>query len=425
MRMRALAITLVAVTVLAGCASMKDTYLIKNLDDSNKAVALVNQGVAAYNKLLIEQAAYGQAATIRQYFVVALQYDPDNEKAQQYLDKLDNFKSTLVSEKLQVVDKLLAKPNRKDDENYALIVALQTAASVDPSNASAAKMLKDNAAVQTALVETFLAKSKDAMAKADDPAAAGAAKEALYVEAYDNANKASTLSPANATATKQKSAISAELEKAYQAHAAAAAKSIAASKFDDAKAELGRASALNAKLERGHGAEISASTYSLYFNWAKALEAKGANQDASDKLALAVAIKKSDEATALKKKLASKAASKAASVNTDANFDAALPEIDKLIAKGDLLGANKKIAASVKLTKDKARLDQLDPKRAKITAALKDVYDKGVAEYRAENFKGAIEQLTVVVGIDPEYEQASDYLDKAKDKQKLLDQYSN
>jgi hypothetical protein len=54
---------------------------------------------------------------------------------------------------------------------------------------------------------------------------------------------------------------------------------------------------------------------------------------------------------------------------------------------------------------------------------LKDLYDRGVQSYRDEDFKTAIELLQTVVGVQVDYEQAGDYLDKAKSKQKLLDQY--
>jgi hypothetical protein len=45
-----------------------------------------------------------------------------------------------------------------------------------------------------------------------------------------------------------------------------------------------------------------------------------------------------------------------------------------------------------------------------------------VQAYRDEDFKTAIELLQTVVGVQVDYEQASDYLDKAKSKQKVLDQ---
>ena len=180
-------------------------------------------------------------------------------------------------------------------------------------------------------------------------------------------------------------------------------------------------SSLNAKLGGDRISDLKSSTYLVYFRWAKALDAKGLVLDADDKIDVAIAAKRSDEALALKEKLSAKASSS----NQGAAFDAALPEIDKLIAKGDFLSANKRIAAASKLTKEKAKLEQLDAMRAKIEDALGGIYEKGVGAYRSEDFKTAIEQLSIVVGIDAEYEQASDYLAKAKEKQKLLDQYSD
>jgi hypothetical protein len=68
-------------------------------------------------------------------------------------------------------------------------------------------------------------------------------------------------------------------------------------------------------------------------------------------------------------------------------------------------------------------MQQLDDRNEKIIESLKDLYDKGVDAYRSEDFKTAIDLLQTVVAIQVDYEQASDYLDKARSKQKLLDQY--
>jgi hypothetical protein len=65
----------------------------------------------------------------------------------------------------------------------------------------------------------------------------------------------------------------------------------------------------------------------------------------------------------------------------------------------------------------------LDDRNQKIVASLKDLYDRGVQAYRDEDFKTAIEVLQTVVGVQVDYEQAGDYLDKARAKQKLVDQY--
>jgi hypothetical protein len=420
-----LLVPLIAVLVLsAGCSSAPsgdNGFLVTNVDDSNKSIALTNQGIAAYNGYLVQKADYGKAEYVRQFFTVALRYDPDNPRAKQYLDKIDNFKSGLVRSKLKTANLLLAKPKRKESEDFALIVALQTATAIDPSNDQAGKLLKDNASIRDGLVDTYLQRSKDAKAKAADPATSDASREALYVSAYDNAAKAVAVAPSNSQAQSQKASLQGELGKAFDKHAAAAAKLVDKGKYDDAKVEVGRMGSLNSKLDGGRAPDLKAATYALYFKWAKALDAKGLLLDADDKLDVAIAARRSDEAIAFKAKLAARATSS----NQEAAFDAALPEIDKYIAKGDFLSADKRIDAAAKLTKDKSKLDQLESRRAKMEDALGGIYDKGVTAYRSEDFKTAIDQLSIVVGIDAEYEQASDYLSKAKEKQKLLDQYSD
>jgi hypothetical protein len=415
-------VLLAAFALTFSCASLRDNYfLVKNLDDSNKSKALTDQGIDAYNGYLVEQAALDKTETVRSFFKVALRYDPENERAKQYLDKVDNFKSSLVKDKLDQANLILAKANRKDDDNFALLVALRTAIAVDPGNSAATKMLHDSGLVQKSLSSSYLAKSKEAQAKAADPSASDASREAFYLQAYDAAVKASVLDPASPAIGTQKTALTAELDKAFDRRYMAVAGFVAKAKFEDAKAEQSRVNLLGARLDQEHRDRASDSAYKLYFQWAKTLAAKGSVQDADDKVDIAISTKKTDEALSFKKQLAGK--SKAS--NQEAYFSAALPAIDKLIADGDLLAANKRIASASRIVKDKLKLDQLDARRQKIGAALGDLYAKGVTAYQAEDFKTAIAQLTIVVGINADYEQASDYLGKAKAKQKLLDQYSN
>jgi hypothetical protein len=431
MKVRLFFLLIVVLFVCLGCASGPATagmsgdnsFLVQNLDDSNKAVALTNQGVSAYNTYLVQQADYSKAEYVRQFFTVALRYDPDNAKAKQYLDKIDSFKGGLLDSKLKTVTTLAAKPKRKESEDYALIVALQSAVAIDPTNETANKMLKDNAALQATLSDTYLKRSVESKKKADNKATPASDREALYVSAYDDASRAASVAPANAKAKTQaqKDSLMGSLDAAFNAHAGAQSKLVQGGKYDDAKAELSRMSSLNAKLAGKRTPDVQNATYALYFQWAKALDAKGQILDADDKLDVALAAKKSPEAIEYKKKLAAKATS----TNQEAAFANALPEIDKYIAKGDYLSANRRIDAASKLTKDKAKLDQLDALRQKMKDGVGGLYDAGVAAYRSEDFKTAIDKLSAVVGFNPDYEQAADYLSKAKEKQKLLDQFSD
>ena len=104
------------------------------------------------------------------------------------------------------------------------------------------------------------------------------------------------------------------------------------------------------------------------------------------------------------------------------SFDAALGDIDRLINADEIVSAHRKIEALAKATTDRSRLASLQDRRQSITGKLKDVYEKGVQAYQDEDFKTAIELLQTVVDVQVDYEQAGDYLQKARSKQKVLDQ---
>ena len=127
---------------------------------------------------------------------------------------------------------------------------------------------------------------------------------------------------------------------------------------------------------------------------------------------------RTDQATSLKRKLTDLRAK----ADSGASFDATLQDIDKLIGSGDLVAAHRKIDALWKVTSDQSKQQMLDDRNQKIVASLKDLYDRGVQAYRDEDFKTAIDVLQTVVGVQVDYEQAGDYLDKARAKQKLVDQ---
>jgi hypothetical protein len=422
MEKRVFTAMLSAMVLALGCASFQNnTFLVQQVDDSNKSIALTNQGIRAYDSWLVERAAYDRVEAVRRYFVVALSFDPGNQRARQYLGRVDDFKSGLLRDRLQVVDRLMAKSERREEENYALVVALRTVTAVDPSNDSAARLLRESAALQASLAESLLARSREAQARAADPAASDDQRDLHLLEAYDAAVKAALIAQPSAPALKQETAVKPALAKARDRRLADVAKLVSNSKFEEARAELGRATSLDSRIGRERGADIASAAYSLYFQWAKSLESKGSIQEAEDRLDTAIAARRSDEAVAFKMRLEAKNAA----LSREASFEAALPEIDKCLAKGDLLGASKRLVSAARLAKDRAKLAQLDSRQAKITSALGDLYQKGVEAYRSEDFKAAIERLSVVVGIDADYERASDYLGKAREKQGILDQFSN
>jgi hypothetical protein len=408
----------VAVLLLVfSCTSANDAFLIKALDDQSKAQALTNQGVQEYDLHLAHRQDFDLIPQIRQYFSVALAFDPNNTQAQQYLTLIDNYKSQKLQSNLNTATKTLAKAKRTDDDNYTLFVSLQTAAQVDPTDATVKRMLGETAQDRAHFVETSLARSKAALAALTDKTT-GAAREKAYIDALGFAKKALDVDPKNPAAQGQVSAVKAELTKAVASRTAAIQKLIASSKFVAARAQVAALNDLNRRTGNSYDADVMLASYTLNYSWAKALYAQKDYDTADVRVDAALAIQRSPEASALKRQIAAVKTKADASVS----FDAALGDIDRLIASDELVSAHRKIETLAKATKDRSRLASLQDRRQSITDKLKDVYDKGVQAYQDEDFKTAIELLQTVVGVQVDYEQAGDYLEKARSKQKVLDQ---
>ncbi len=405
--------------LVLGCTttSPNDSFLLKNLDDQDKARALTDQGIQEYDLHLNHRQELDQIPRIRQYFSIALSYDPGNTQAQQYLAIIDNFKSQKLKSNISFATRQLAKPKRTDDDNYALFVSLQSASSMDPSDQRVQKMLGDTSQDRARLVDSYVSKSKASMSEVNDKTP-DAAREKAYTDAYQSASRATDIDPRNTAAQAQVSAVKAQIAKLVASDAASIQKLVVASRFADARTQLGDMNDLNRKTSNSFDADVRTASYTLNYSWAKSLYAQKDYGTADVKVDAALAVKRSDEASVLKRQIA------VAKPKADAgvSFDAGLQEIDRLIAAQELVSANRRIDSLARVTTDQTKLATLDDRRQTITGQLKDLYDKGVQAYRDEDFKTAIELLQTVVGVQVDYEQAGDYLDKARSKQKVLDQ---
>ena len=399
------------------CTSANDAFLIKALDDQSKAQALTNEGIQEFDLRLTHRQEFDKIPQIRQYFTVALAFDPGNTQAQQYLTLVDNYKTQKLQSNLNSATKTLAKAKRTDDDNYTLFVSLQTAARVDPGDPNVKKMLGDTSQDRSRLVDTYLARSRAALASVNDKTT-DAAREKASIDALSFAKKALDVDPKNGAAQAQVTAVKADLVTIVAARTAAIQKLIAVSKFSDARSQVTSLNDLNRRTGSSFDADVRNASYSLNYSWAKALFAQKDYATADVRVDAALALQRSEEASALKRQIGAMKTKADAGIS----FDATVEDIDRLINSDELVSAHRRIETLARATTDQARLSTLDERRQAITGKLKDVYDKGVQAYQDEDFKTAIEALQTVVGVQVDYAQAGDYLGKARSKQKVLDQ---
>jgi hypothetical protein len=431
---------LLCLSILAavGCASSPrtatgadDKFLLARLDDQAKSKALTDQGIEEYQIQLVRKEDFSKVESIREFFAVALRFDPENIMAKQYLSLVENFKSARLKKKVQEVKTYLAKPKRKEDEDYAMCLAVLAAARLDPADATVAKLLRDTSQVRVNLVNSYLGKAKASVAKING-STPQPTRDSLSVDAFQNASKAVTIDPENSAAKNQVAQLREELSKIATRRIENANKLIAAGKFEEARIESLYVYELSKKAGGAFADDIRALNYSLNYKWAKSLYAKKDYTQAEAKVNTALSVRKTDEAlglkksitdmtAALKKRIADeadaqqkKASEKAAEAEQETYFTSSLQELDEFISQGDLISAWNKIDATSQIATDQKKLDELEERKGKIDSMLKGAYDKAIAAYREEDFKSAIEYLQTIVQINVDYEQAADYLEKAK-----------
>jgi len=414
-----LALVFVACMGLSACSSLGDTiFLAQNVSDRAKAQALTDAGIAAYNDRLVKREQFDQVEAVKRYFVVALRYDPMNTTAQHYYSLADGFSAARLRDSLREARSLLGQTGRQEDDNYLLAIDAQRAARIDRSNADVVKLLKDSAPVRSDLVALYVARARASIGKLG-AAGSEAAKEPLYIDAFQNSTKAVQVDPGNFTGRSLNSRLRSDISDLVKRRLLSLNGLIDKGSFSAAATQLDLISELNDKLGGEFDDQVASAGYDLNYSWAGYYYDKRSYDRAEAKVEAALALKRGSEAQALLQRIVADR-SKA---EHGATFEDGIRIVDAALKRGDLGSAQRSVDYLAARTTDSAKTSVLDDRRAKIKAAVADSYSRAVALYQAEKFNDAIDLLEVVVAVDPGYQQAADYLDKARAKQKLLNQY--
>jgi hypothetical protein len=379
---------------------------------------VTEEGIALYQLALVKRAEYERVGEVRRYFEVALRFDPASRQAQAYLELVDRFRDVETRKRLREADALLKKGKRSPAEDYALCVAVARAGQLSPEQDEVAALRRQTSDLRDGLVKLYLADGREARARAKGEGAA-AAREKLYLEAFRSFNRALAVEPQNSSARAEKGSLQEAVQQIVGEHLQAARQLADKGRFAEARKEALLVTDLNRRTGSSFEAEVVELNYSLNLRWARSLLERREYPAALARADAALAVRKSEEGAALRRRILQARQQSQSGLS----FEAALAEADRLLAEGDLAGAFARLDSLAAATKDPTRLATLEARRQKIRARLPALYEQAVAYYRAEEFGQAAELLETVVVIDVEYEQAAEYLDKARTKQKLLEQY--
>ena len=408
-----------AAAFLASCASFRDgLFLLGKLDDPAKANALTEAGIEQYTLRLVQRAEYEAVKDVRRYFDAALRYDPSNARAKQYLDLVDTYVVTRLKANVKEADRLLAKKARTRDEEYLMVAAVEKAGRLDAQNEDVRRLQRETAAPRDALVKETLAAERATVEKIIDKTPDDA-RDRLWIDAYLAAGKVLAIDGKNDAALAEQARTRKLVEEAFARRLGEVRGLLEQLKFTVSKGEIAEMSELSRRAGSLGEEAVRTATYELNYRWARWLYGQKEYASADVRVKAALAAQRSADAGSLAKRIADALAK----TETGVSFETTLKDVDRLIGAGELVAAHNRLQALERATTDKAKLSDLDARRERIRGFLADLYARGLAAYRVENFADAIEALETVVRIDVGYEQAAEYLEKARSKQRLLEQY--
>jgi hypothetical protein len=151
-----IAITLQLLLFTSCLSSGPDAKFTAYFTPAEKSIIFTQKGVRLYQDQLLENNKIEAIPTIQDYFIQALALDPSNKQADEYLQKIQDFKALRYTAYINQARALKAKKTRTPRESFELTLAVQRAVDLKPSSAEAQKLKADTESIRKAVVKKNL-----------------------------------------------------------------------------------------------------------------------------------------------------------------------------------------------------------------------------------------------------------------------------
>jgi hypothetical protein len=432
--------SVVSAFILSACVSANtDVFIARNMSSKEKSRIIFEKGLDLYNSKLMENNDLQAIPEVRGYFEAAVQADPENLKAQEYLSKTDAFKAHRFESYLKNAKRLKDKKGRTDGESFELVLSTQRAADLDAVNGELIKLRIDTVEIRKMVIQKRV-DSLETLEKKLKASKAQSEVAKLIPQATKIISEVQLIDPGNRNAAGVKRSMDDVVLGFAKKDLEDTRNFIAAKKYANAETCLLRAEKTLSNVTKEKNPEVATLKYQLYFKWSQEFFAQKQYISADNRVNIAIAANKTTEALDLKNKISRAAAAKSQagkpaktgpkslkigspveSKNYDDEIDGVLESVDATIARDDLRGAMDLIDFNIEMMNVQANIDKLKLKKAIVMDRLKSIYADSVASYNEEDYETARDGFRAVIRIDPGYEQAQAYLEKANNKIRALE----
>jgi tetratricopeptide (TPR) repeat protein len=432
--------SLATAVILSSCVSANtDVFIAKNMSAKEKSQIIFEKGLDLYNAKLMDKNDLQSIPEVRGYFEAAVQADPENLKAQEYLSKTDAFKAHRFESYLKNAKRLRDKKGRTDGESFELVLSTQRAMDLDSVNGELIKLRIDTAEVRKMVIQKRV-DSLDTLEKKLKASKAQSEVAKLIPQATKIISEVQLIDPGNRNAAGVQRSMDDVVLGFAKKDLEDTRNFMTVKKYANAETCLLRAEKTLSNVTKEKNPEVASLKYQLYFKWAQEFFAQKQYISADNRVNVAIAVNKSAEALDLKSKISRAVAAKsqagktantgpkslkigsaAESKNYDDDIDGVLESVDATIAREDLRGAMDMIDFNIEMMKVQTNIDKLQAKKAIVMDRLKSIYNDSVTSYNEEDYETARDGFRAVIKIDSDYEQAQAYLEKANNKIRALE----
>ncbi len=405
-----------ALTLLASCATTQgDSILMSKLSPQKKAQILYDEGVIRYNDEILEKNQLESLSEIRGYFEAAMELDPLNNQAEDFLKSIDAFAKRKYRAYIANATSLSKKTNRTAAQDYDLLLSIKKASDIDSSGKELPALRQKAAPTK----EKYVA-GKIAQLQAVEPKIIAETSLQKMLKNLKTADRlissVFSVDPSNGDAKSTQKNIDKHVTDLVDKDLELAKTRLSQKRYGDAEIALLRAEKSLSAVSSGPSDDLRSLKYQVYYAWGTSLYNQKKYQSAEDKINSALRANRTPEAAALKTKISQDATAR----DYDAEIDDILASVDSRISSGDAVGAVQIVNKTLDQVKNPKSISSLNAKKKEALELRNQIYQDGIALYNDEDYDGAKQKFRAVVAIDPGYEQAKSYLDRTITKIKAL-----
>lgn len=416
---------------LYGCKTQAETksehskFLINKLSYEEQSYVLSAKGVSLYNELE-KTLNYSEIPEIREYFIKALYLHKNNVEAITYLKRINEFRSRNFNRMYETALRFKNRENRTEQDNFNMCFYIQKALEISPQHVKGVKLKEEVSHEFDKLIvlynERGRAVKNELQAVTDKNI-----RDELILKGLDSFGRILLISPGNKEAGAEKEYFESVIISSMKEIIAQSLSDIENRKYSSIESSIALLEKYNARVDNRMRNEIAEIRYKMNYNQAQDFLRQNNLSIARRRISTALMYRNTAEALNMQREINRRIASLTSEYRKQQDFATLNNEVNLLIKEEEFSLARDR----VKELLDKAGNNQ---ERVRITALqneinqkIKDIlpklYQEAVSAYNSENFREAIVKFQKIIGMEPNYEQAQDYLHKAVRRQEVLDRF--